>query len=130
LLTIGRASLPIHCIVERISSPGTNATAGQGGVVVGAGASQPPVALTTTGPSLATTSSAAESSPSSVCSSAVVEQDSYAIIPTGVLFPDLVRTALAKLGYSAAETVGAKGLFTLLSYYEFTYYVIVLINSE
>ncbi|CAG2165429.1 unnamed protein product, partial [Oppiella nova] len=106
----GRASLPIHCIVERISSPGTNATAGQGGgVVVGAGGSQPPVPTTTTGPSLATTSSsAAESSPSSVCSSAVVEQDSYAIIPTGVLFADLVRTALAKLGYSAAETVGAK----------------------
>lgn len=39
----------------------------------------------------------------------VTEQDSYAIISSGLLLSDLVRTALLRLGYSAAEAVGAKG---------------------
>ncbi|GIY41293.1 DNA-binding protein SATB1, partial [Caerostris darwini] len=38
-----------------------------------------------------------------------VELDSYAIVPGDTLFSDLVRTALAKLGYSGAQILGAKG---------------------
>ncbi|GIY30473.1 DNA-binding protein SATB1, partial [Caerostris extrusa] len=38
-----------------------------------------------------------------------VELDSYAIVPSDTLFSDLVRTALAKLGYSGAQILGAKG---------------------
>jgi hypothetical protein len=50
---------------------------------------------------------------SSSCSNSVIEQDSYAIISNSVMLSDLVRTALARLGYSPAESVGAKGKIKL-----------------
>ncbi|XP_076325834.1 homeobox protein dve-1-like isoform X1 [Tachypleus tridentatus] len=42
-----------------------------------------------------------------------VELDSYAIIPVSTLFNEVVQVALIKLGYSASETVGAKGAIQL-----------------
>ncbi|KAK3088085.1 hypothetical protein FSP39_014495 [Pinctada imbricata] len=38
-----------------------------------------------------------------------IELDSYAILPSSTLFSELVRTSLVKLGYSATETINAKG---------------------
>lgn len=38
-----------------------------------------------------------------------VDVDNYAIIPSNVLFSELVRTALGKLGYSSSEALAAKG---------------------
>lgn len=113
--SVGRASIPVHCVVERISSPGSSGPttsptlAGTGTVDAPGGSAAAPA----TPSPLGTTSSAnVESSQSSICSSSVIEQDSYAIMASDVLFPDLVRTALLKLGYTAAETVGAKGMST------------------
>ena len=41
-----------------------------------------------------------------------VELDTYAILPSNTLFSEIVRVALVKLGYTAAEAIGAKGRFT------------------
>ena len=109
-LSIGRSTIPIHCVVERISTPGSNPPNSGSGASSDGDSGQPSVTPTIAS-SLGTTSSATlESNPSSLCQSAVVEQDTYAIIASGVMFMDLVRTALLKLGYSAPETIGAKGL--------------------
>lgn len=110
--SVGRSSIPVHCVVERISSPGTNGPTTSPALGAGTGdASGGSTGAPTTPSPLGTTSSAnVESSQSSICSSSVVEQDSYAIMASDVLFGDLVRTALLKLGYTAAETVGAKGM--------------------
>ena len=43
-----------------------------------------------------------------------VELDTYAILPSNTLFSEIVRVALVKLGYTAAEAIGAKGRFTLI----------------
>lgn len=108
----GRTSIPIHCIVERISSPGsTGCTAG--GSSGGSNITQQQSSTTTTQQSpssIASSNVDSSSSANLTCSSAsVIEQDSFAIISSGVLFTDLVRTALLRLGYSPAEAVGAKG---------------------
>ena len=110
---VGRTSIPVHCIVERISPPGTNGqTTSPASSSSGTGdASGSSSAAPATPSPLGTTSSAnIESNPSSICQSSVIEQDSYAIMASDVLFVDLVRTALLKLGYTAAEAVGAKGM--------------------
>ncbi len=39
-----------------------------------------------------------------------VELDTYAILPGSTLFNELVRTALVKIGYTASEAIGAKGM--------------------
>ena len=39
-----------------------------------------------------------------------VDLDTYAILPGTTLFCEVVRTALIKLGYTAAEAMGAKGM--------------------
>ena len=44
-----------------------------------------------------------------------VELDTYAILPSNTLFSEIVRVALVKLGYTAAEAIGAKGRFTLIT---------------
>ena len=38
-----------------------------------------------------------------------IDLDTYAILPGSTLFCEIVRTALIKLGYTAAEAMGAKG---------------------
>jgi hypothetical protein len=129
--TLGRTSIPIHCIVERISAPGSNATSSSGVASTGGNSSatavtqalnQSSTATLGSGQTCGTTSSSTvDSSSSAICSSAVVEQDSYAIISTGVLFIDLVRTALLRLGYSASETVGAKGVIQLKNWKPLTF---------
>ena len=35
--------------------------------------------------------------------------DSYAILPGSLLFTDIVRAALVKIGFSVTEAIGAKG---------------------
>lgn len=108
----GRTSIPIHCIVERISSPGSTGCAASGNSG-GSNITQQQSSTTTTqqSPSSIPSSNVDSSSSANLtCSSAsVIEQDSFAIISSGVLFTDLVRTALLRLGYSPAEAVGAKG---------------------
>ncbi|XP_074657006.1 uncharacterized protein LOC141910186 isoform X2 [Tubulanus polymorphus] len=73
-------SVPIHCIVEQMSSPGNadSVCPSQHAAVTGAAA-------------------------------ASVELDSYAIIPCSTLFNEIVRSALMKLGYSTTESMTAKG---------------------
>ncbi len=39
-----------------------------------------------------------------------VDLDTYAILPSNTLFSEIVRVALVKLGYTAAEAIGAKGM--------------------
>lgn len=39
----------------------------------------------------------------------VIEQDTYAILPSSIQFAAVVKSVLAKLGYAAQETIGAKG---------------------
>ncbi|XP_053212791.1 uncharacterized membrane protein DDB_G0293934-like [Panonychus citri] len=51
--------------------------------------------------------------PASISPSGVVEQDSFAIITSGILFSNLVKTALLHLGYSTSEITGAKGFIQL-----------------
>lgn len=38
-----------------------------------------------------------------------IDLDTYAILPSSTMFSEIVRTALTKLGYTAAEAMGAKG---------------------
>lgn len=40
---------------------------------------------------------------------AIVIRDAFAILPGSMLFSDVLRGALTKIGFSAAEAVGAKG---------------------
>ena len=63
--------MPIHCLVEHITSPGKEST---------------------------------------------IAQDTYAILPGTTLFCDTVRSALTKLGYSAADTLGARGWLNRAKY--------------
>ncbi|XP_025017628.1 cell wall protein DAN4-like [Tetranychus urticae] len=51
--------------------------------------------------------------PASISPSGVVEQDSFAIITSGLLFSNLVKTALLHLGYPESEISGAKGFIQL-----------------
>lgn len=45
-----------------------------------------------------------------------VEMDSYAILPGSTPMSELVQAALIKLGYSTAESVGAKGNFISIEF--------------
>ena len=46
---------------------------------------------------------------SAPCEVVAVEQDTFAILPVSTPLRDLVRTALARLGYSSSDAVCAKG---------------------
>ncbi|XP_069106867.1 homeobox protein dve-1-like [Argopecten irradians] len=53
-----------------------------------------------------------------------VELDSYAILPSTTLFGEVVRTALIKLGYNAAEAITAKGAVQIKNWRPLTFEVI------
>lgn len=40
----------------------------------------------------------------------VVLRDAFAILPGSVLFSDVLRASLTKIGFSPSEAIGAKGL--------------------
>ena len=46
----------------------------------------------------------------------VVEMDTYAILPCSTMFNELIRSTLIKVGYTAAESVGAKGTINIANY--------------
>ena len=48
-----------------------------------------------------------------------VELDTYAILPGSTLFSEIVRTALIKIGYTAAEATAAKGTRKLIKWHNF-----------
>lgn len=102
-------SIPIRCVVERQASS-LDATKDLDTGVDGAsaGASKQ---LNTSLDHQRHSPNVSGTSPQSAAGSNV-EQNSYAIIASTVLFADLLRTALTKLGYSASEAVGAKGKCT------------------
>ncbi|XP_067142565.1 homeobox protein dve-1-like isoform X2 [Centruroides vittatus] len=58
-----------------------------------------------------------------------VELDSYAIVPTTIRFNELVRTALLRLGYSAAETVSAKGAIQIKNWKQLSFEQITDMND-
>ncbi|XP_054157987.1 homeobox protein dve-1-like [Oppia nitens] len=121
-------NLPVHCLVERVSSPANNAstTTTTNTTLTGTSASSASMGTfdVLTGHTSGTTSSSSvDSTASSLANSlpVVVEQDTYAIIPSAVPFHDLVRTALLKLGYTSAEIVGAKGVIQLKNWKPLTF---------
>lgn len=58
-----------------------------------------------------------------------VELDSYAIVPTTIRFNELVRTALLRLGYSASETVSAKGAIQIKNWKQLSFEQITDMND-
>ncbi|KAL8572493.1 hypothetical protein ACOMHN_005639 [Nucella lapillus] len=61
---------------------------------------------------------------SAPCEVTAVEQDAFAILPTTTPLCDLVRAALAKLGYSATDAVNAKGAIQLKNWKPLSFDVI------
>lgn len=98
-------TIPIRCVIERQPS-----CAGLDGPDLAAGSgSMPSVLSSSTDRQPASSNTGPLSSSTATNSSNMVEQNAFAIIPSGALFADMVRTALTRLGYSATEAVGAKG---------------------
>lgn len=53
--------------------------------------------------------SSTSSSSSTLAAGTIIEQDTYAILPSTIPYADIIRAVLTKLGYASQEMVGAKG---------------------
>lgn len=102
-------TIPIRCVIERQASCGLDLASKSDldGSSLAVTAPTPGDRHGSPGLAAGPLSSSAAAAGSS--SSNMVEQNAFAIIPSGALFVDMVRTALTRLGYSATEAVGAKG---------------------
>ncbi|KAI1289684.1 DNA-binding protein SATB2 [Halotydeus destructor] len=98
-------SIAVKCIVERSSSCGQEGKASSDLDSGSTATGTPLVSSDRTSPTMSTVHQSS--------SGQVVEQNSFAIIPSSTPFVDIVRTALSRLGYSQTEAVGAKGFIQL-----------------
>ncbi|KAH7636661.1 hypothetical protein HUG17_6867 [Dermatophagoides farinae] len=57
--------------------------------------------------------SSTSSSSSTLAAGTIIEQDTYAILPSTIPYADIIRAVLTKLGYASQEMVGAKAFIQL-----------------